>query len=83
MPRQWGMVVQGRDPRLCQRVAELTPLAVEADDLRRREAEACGDAELAEKSFDELSERAQWDQEEAARVQKERDELLQWDAETY
>ena len=61
----------------------MTPLAAEADILQQREAEARRDADLAEKSFDELSERAQWDQEEAARVQKERDELLQWDAETY
>ena len=60
----------------------MTPLAAEADDLRRQEAEAHVDAKLAEKSFDELSERARWDQEEAARVQKEQDELLQWDAET-
>ena len=43
----------------------MTPLAAEANDLRRREAEARGDAELIEKSFDELSERAWWDQEEA------------------
>ena len=38
--------------------------------------------ELVEKSFDELSERAQQDQEEAARVWKKWDELLQRDAET-
>ena len=49
-------------------MAKLTPLVVEADDLRRREAEARGDAELAEKSFDELLERVRWDQEEATRV---------------
>ena len=61
----------------------MTPLAAEAGDLRRREAEARVDAELAEKSFDELSERARQDQEEAARVRKERDELLQRDAETH
>ena len=54
----------------------MTPLAVEADNLRRREAKARQDAELAEKSFDELSERARWDEEEAARVRKEWDELL-------
>ena len=63
-------------------MVEWTPLSTEADDLRRWEAEAHGDAELVEKSFDELSERARWDQEEAARVQKEQDELLQRDAET-
>ncbi|XP_066315515.1 uncharacterized protein [Miscanthus floridulus] len=65
------------------RVAELTPLATEADNLRRREAEACRDAEDAEKSLDELSERAWWDQEDGARVWKEQDELLQWDAEIH
>ena len=54
----------------------MTPLAAEADDLRWRKAEARGDAELAEKSFDELSERVWRDQEEATRVRKERDELL-------
>ena len=69
--------------QLRQRVAELTPLATEVDNLRRREAEAHRDAEDAEKSFDELTERARWDQEEATRVQKERDELLQWDTETH
>jgi len=57
-------------------VAELTPFAVEADNLRRREAEAHWDAEDVEKSFCELSVRARWDQEEATRVRKERDELL-------
>jgi len=57
-------------------VAELTPLAVEADHLRRREAEVRRDMEDTEKSFDELSERARQDEEEAARVWKERDELL-------
>ena len=60
----------------------MAPLATEVDNLRRREAKACRDAEDAEKSFDELSERAWWDQEEAAKARKERDELLQWDAET-
>ena len=60
----------------------MTPLAAEADDIQRWEVEACGDAELAEKSFDELSERAQRDQEEAERVRKERAELLQQDAKT-
>ena len=63
-------------------MAELTPLAAEVDNLRRPEAEAHWDVDLVEKSFDELSERARWDQEEAARVQKEQDELLQRDAET-
>ena len=64
-------------------MAELTPLAVEVDNLQRREAEARHDAELIEKSFDELLERTRWDQEEATRVWKEQDELLQWDAEAH
>ena len=59
----------------------MTPLIVEADNLRRREAEARRDMEDIEKSFDELSERA-WRDEEAARVRKELDELLQRDAKT-
>ena len=61
----------------------MTPLAAEADNLRWREAEAYHDMEHTEKSFNKLSERARWDQEEVARVQKEQDELLQRDAETY
>ena len=55
----------------------MTPLAAEADNLRRWEAEARWDVEDAKKSFDELTERARRDQEEATRVQKEHDELLQ------
>ena len=62
-------------------MVELTPLAAEANNLQRREAEVLWDAEDAEKSFDELSERARQDQEEATRVRKEWDELLQRDAE--
>ena len=54
----------------------MTPLAAEVDILRRWEAEAHRDAEDAEKSFEELSERAWWDEKEVARVRKERNELL-------
>ena len=54
----------------------MTPHAIEVDNLRRWESEARRDTEDAEKSFNELSERAQWDEEEAARVRKELDELL-------
>jgi len=57
-------------------VAELTPLAEEAASLRLREADTHRDAEGAEKAFEELSARARQDEEEAARVRKERDELL-------
>ena len=60
----------------------MTPLATEVDNLRRWEAKARRDAEDIEKSFGELSKRAQRDQEEATRVRKEQDELLQPDAET-
>ena len=57
----------------------MTPLATEADNLRRWEAEARLDMEDTEKSSDELSERAQRDEEEAARVWKEWDEPpLRW-----
>ena len=55
---------------------ELTPLVEEAAGLPQWEAEVRRDAEDAEKSFDELSERARRDEEEAARLWKERDELL-------
>ena len=45
-------------------------------------AEARRDADEAEKLFEALSVRSQKDDEEATRVRKERDELLQKDAET-
>ena len=45
-------------------------------------AEARRDANEAEKTFEALSARSQKDDEEATRVRKERDELLQKDAET-
>ena len=70
------MTTQGHDHLALLEVDELTPLSTEVDNLRRQEAEAHRDAEDAEKSFDELSERAWQDQEEATRVRKERDELL-------
>ena len=60
----------------------MTPLVVEADNLRRPEAEAHRDVENMEKSFDELSKRARRDAEKVTRLWKERDELLQRDAET-
>ena len=64
-----------------QRVAELTPLAEEAASLRLREAEA-HQHEETEKAFKDLSVRVQRDEEEATRVRRERDQLLQRDAET-
>ena len=59
-----------------QRVTELTPLAKEADSLRLREAEARRHEEETGKAFEALSARVQQDEEEAARVRRERDQLL-------
>ena len=56
-------------------------MAEEAAILQQREAEVCRDAEDAEKMFQDLSTRAWQDEEEATRVRKEQDELLQRDAE--
>ena len=64
-------------------MAELTPLAEEADGLRSRVAEASRHAIEAEKAFEDLSTRSQSDDEEATKVRKEQDELLQKDAETH
>ena len=66
-----------------QRVAELTPLTEEVDNLRSWVAEARWDADEAEKTFEALSVRSWRDDEEAAQVRKERDELLQKDVETH
>jgi len=65
-----------------QRVVELTIVAEEAPNLLSRVDEARWDANKAEKAFEALSARSQKDEEEAARVRKERDELLQRDVET-
>ena len=59
-----------------QRVVELTPLTEEATNLRSWVAEARRDADEAEKAFKALLVRSWKDDEEAARVRKERDELL-------
>ena len=59
-----------------QRVAELTPITEEADNLRSRVAEACRDADEAKKAFEALSARSWKDDKEATRVRKEQDELL-------
>ena len=58
-----------------QRVAELTPLAEEADSLRLWEVEARRHEET-ERAFEALSARVRQDEEEAARVRRERDQLL-------
>jgi len=63
-------------------VDELTPLTEEAVDLQLWVAEAHRDVDEAEKAFEALLVRSQKDDEEAARVRKERDELLQKDVET-
>ena len=65
-----------------QRVAELTPLAEDADSLRSRVVEARRHADEAERAFKALSARSRRDDEEATKVRKEQDELLQKDAET-
>ena len=57
-------------------MAELTPLTKKADNLQSLVAEARRDADEAEKAFVALSARLRKDEEEAARVRKERDELL-------
>ena len=57
-------------------MVELTPLTEEAANLRSRVAEARRDDDEAEKAFKALSVRSWKDDEEAARVRKERDELL-------
>ena len=63
-------------------MVELTPLAEEAANLWSWVDEARTDADKAEKAFEALSARSQKDHEEATRVRKERDELLQKDAKT-
>ena len=57
-------------------MAELTPLTEEVVNLRSWMAKAHRDVDEAEKMFEALSARSWKDDEEAARVKKERDELL-------
>ena len=57
-------------------MVELTPLAEEVANLWSRVAEGHRDAGEAEKVFEALSARSWKDDKEAARVRKERDELL-------
>ena len=64
-------------------MVELTPLAEEAASLWSRVAEARRDADEAEKAFEALSVRSWRDDDDAAKVRKERDELLQKDTKTY
>ena len=65
-----------------QRVDELTPLAEEAANLWSWVDEAHRDADEANKAFEALSVWSWKDDEEASRVKKEQDELLQKDIET-
>ena len=65
-----------------QRVVELTPLTKEANSLWLRVVEAHRHADKAERAFKALSVRSWRDNEEAAKVRKERDELLQMDVDT-
>ena len=57
-------------------MVKLTPLAKEAANLWLCVAEGHRDADEAEKAFEALSVRSWKDDEESARVRKERDELL-------
>ena len=59
-----------------QNLAELTPLTDKAGSLRSWVVEADWHADEAERAFEALSMRSQRDDEEAAKVRKERDELL-------
>ena len=62
-------------------MVKLTPLTEEADSLRSWVAKAHRHADEAERVFEALLMRSRKDDKEAARFRKERDELLQKDAE--
>ena len=66
-----------------RRVAELTPLAEEADGLRSRVAKVHRHTVEAKKAFKALLVRSWRDDEEATKVRKGWDELLQKDVETH
>lgn len=57
-------------------MAELTPFTKEVDSLRLWVAKARWHADEAERAFEALSARSRRDEEEAAKVSKEQDELL-------
>ena len=57
-------------------MVKLTPLVEEVTNLQSWVAKARQDADEAKKAFEALSARSWKDDEEAARVRKERDELL-------
>ena len=52
-------------------------MATQLAAAQEREAQACEDAEEAHRMFEDLSARSKLDEEEIARLRKERDELLQ------
>lgn len=67
----------GEHPACCHPAkGGLTPLIKEADSLQLRAAEACWHASEAEGAFKALSMRSWKDNEEAAKVRREQDELL-------
>ena len=57
-------------------MVKLTPLAEEAANLQSWVVEAHRDADEAEKAFEALPTKSQKDEEEVARIRKERDEPL-------
>ena len=57
-------------------MAELTPIAEEANNVRLLVAEAHRHADEAERAFEALSARSREDEEEAAKVRRERGDLL-------
>jgi len=59
-----------------QKVAKLTPIDEEVNNLRLRVAEACHHADEAKRVFEALSVRSREDEEEATKVRRERDGLL-------
>ena len=59
-----------------QKVTELTPIAEEVGSLRSQVAEARWHADEAERAFEALSVRSWKDDEAAAKVRREQDELL-------
>ena len=64
-------------------MAELTPVAEEANNLQLLVAEAHWHADKAERAFEALSVRSWKDDKEATKVKRERDELLSKDAKTH
>ena len=63
-------------------MAELTPFVEEADSLRSTVAEARHHVDEVEREFEALSARSRRDDDEATKVRKKWDELLQRDIET-